>query len=247
TISTLCQEKGLYRSPQVTVMMRQAKTNQDTVIGAVNKPNTYSLRSGSSTLLDALVAAEGLAKDAGTLVEIQHPGFRNSKSTPRIAALKDQGIQNVAHEESLLTSGPQTVKIDLISATKEGKGGYYLPDGSIVNVERQDPLPIHVAGLVKNAGSYEFPLGKEVTLLDAIAEAGGISNPIANKVYIIRSKPGEEKPILIEASIRKAKHNLGLDNPRLAPGDYVTVEQTPLTAMYEAVRLFGFGISGRAF
>lgn len=246
-IASLCVEKGLYQSPQVTVTMKSAKTNRVTVIGAVTKAATYHLRSGSSTLLDAIVAAGGLAEDAGTNVEIRHPGYRNSRTTPRIAALGDQDVVNVSHENGSHAKGTQTVKVDLISATEKGQGGYYLPDGAIVNVERRDPLPIHVAGLVNKAGSYDFPMGKEMTLLDAIAEAGGISNPIANKIFIIRAAPGHEKPILIEASLRKAKHNLGLDNPRLAPGDYVSVEQTPGTALYEAVRLIGFGVSGRAF
>ena len=198
-------------------------------------------------MLEAIIKAGGLSQDAGTEVEIRHPGYRNSERAPRIAALDDQEVVNVAHSQSAGFTGPQTVKIDLIAATQQGQGGYYLPDGSIVNIERRDPLPIHVAGLVKKAGSYDFPLGKEMTLLDAIAEAGGLSNPLADKIYIIRTKPGRDEPILIQASLRKAKHNLGLDNPRLDPGDYVSVEQSPVTAFYEALRLIGFSIGGRAF
>jgi polysaccharide export outer membrane protein len=244
-IASLCRNKGLYKSPQVTVTMEQPQMNKVTVLGAVNKPKTYELRSGSSSLLDAITSAEGLAEDAGTQVEIRHPGFRNSNSAPRIALADGQGVIQ-ASRQTWEGTGPQTVRIDLVKAT-QGGGGYYLPDGSIVNVERRDPLPVHVAGLVRKPGAYDFPLGTEMTLLDAVAEAGGTSNPLANKVYIIRSKPGEEKPILIEASLRKAKHNLGLDNPPLAPGDYVSVEQTMSTALYEAVRLIGFGVSGTAF
>lgn len=245
-IASLCREKGLYKSPQVTVTMEQPKMNKVTVLGAVNKPKTYELRSGSSSLLDALTAAEGLAEDAGTQVEIRHPGFRNSDSAPRIALADGQGVIQ-ASRQTWEGTGPQTVKIDLVKATQNGDGGYYLPDGSIVNVERRDPLPVHVAGLVRKPGSYDFPLGREMTLLDAIAKAGETSNSLANKVYIIRTKPGHEKPILIEANLRKAKHNLGPDNPLLAPGDYVSVEQTLATALYEAARLIGFGVSGRAF
>jgi polysaccharide export outer membrane protein len=245
-IASLCQTKGLYQSPQVTVTMEQPQMNNVTVLGAVNKPKTYRLRSGSSSLLDAITAAEGLAEDAGTQVEIRHPGFRNSDSTPRIALADGQGVVQ-ASRQTWEGTGPQTVRIDLVKATQTGGGGYYLPDGSIVNVERRDPLPVHVAGLVRKPGAYDFPLGTELTLLDAVAEAGGTSNPLANKVYIIRSKPGHEQPILIEASLRRAKHKLGLENPPLAPGDYVSVEQTPATALYEAVRLIGFGVSGTAF
>lgn len=246
-IGSLCRERGLYRAPQVTVTMEQPKVNKVMVIGAVKEPSTYELKSGSSSLLEAIVMAGGLSEDAGTIVEIRHPGFRGTSRGPRIAAAGDPDVRTVMHEEPDAAGGPQTVRVDLISAAQEGSGGYYLPDGSIVNVERRDPLPIHVSGLVNKAAAYDFPIGKEMTLLDAIAEAGGTSNPLADKVYIIRAVPGQEEPILIEASLRRAKNHRGLDNPLLIPGDYVSVEQTAGSALYEALRLVGFGINGRAF
>ncbi len=113
-------------------------------------------------------------------------------------------------------------------------------------VERRDPKPIHVLGLVKKPDRYEFPVAEDLRLLDAIALASGTNNPLADKVYIIRNTPESEEPTLIEASIKKAKRN-GRADLRLAPGDIVSVEQTPTTSVYEAVRLIGFGVSGRAF
>ncbi|MCA9074198.1 MAG: SLBB domain-containing protein [Planctomycetaceae bacterium] len=250
-IATRCMEKGLYRSPQITVTMKQAKMNTVTVIGAVKEPNTYRLRSGSSSVLAALVRAGGLADNAGTTIEIRHPGFQAQDSTPAIASLTDDpngsGIVQAGFEESVEPNGARSMKIDLITATKQGYVGNHLPDGTIVMVEPRDPEAIHVIGLVKKPNQYEFPVGKELKLLDAIALAGGIANPVANKVYIIRKKPGTEETILIEATIRKAKNKQGLDNPRLAPGDVVSLEQTPATAFFEALRLVGFGVSGSAF
>ncbi len=251
--SILDQVRELYglNTPEVTVTMRQAKMNSITVIGAVNEPKTYKLRPGSSDVLSAIVHAGGLAENAGTMVEIRHPGFRNQLSTPAIAALSDgalgDGIVQAGYQDAMPSSAPQSVRIDLITATQQGQAGQHLPDGSIVMVESRDPEAIRVMGLVSKPNEYKYPVGKELMLLDAIALAGGTANVVANKVYIVRKKPGSDETILIEASIRKAKNKRGLDNPRLAPGDVVSVEQTPLTAVFEALRLIGFGVNGRAF
>ena len=43
------------------------------VVGAVEKPGVYDLPSAGSDLLSAIVAAGGLADNAGTLVELRHP------------------------------------------------------------------------------------------------------------------------------------------------------------------------------
>jgi polysaccharide export outer membrane protein len=250
-IASLCQEKDLYRSPQVTVAMKQPKLNLVTVIGAVKEPKTYSLRSGSSNLLTALVHAGGLADDAGTQVEIMHPGYRDSGQAPAIAGLPPgtpgSDVTLASNEVVIHPTGARSVKVDLVSASRYGNGGYYLPDGSVVTVERRDPLPLHVLGLVNKPDQYDFPIGKELKLLDAVALAGGVSNPLADKVYIIRTRPGQPQPALIEASVRRAKNERGLDNPVLSPGDVVSVEQTPATVAFETIRLIGFGVTGRAF
>ena len=108
-------------------------------------------------------------------------------------------------------------------------------------VERRDPEPIHVIGLVKSPGPIKYPLGTGINLLSAIGAAGGPTNQGANKVYIIRKVTGQPQPVVIEASIRKAKRNLA-DNLALAPGDQISVEQTPLTVFVDTIHLIRFAI-----
>ncbi len=247
-ISTKCVENGLYREPQVTVTLKHARMNSITVIGAVKEPRIYKLRPGASDVLNAIVQAGGLAENAGTTVEIRLPGFQNQSPSPSMSdGVSGDGIVQAGYRDAVVESGPQSVKIDLISATKNGQVGQHLPDRSIVMVESRDPDAIRVMGLVSKPNQYDYPVGQDLHLLDAIALAGGTRNPVANKVYIVRKKPNSEDTILIEATIRKAKNKRGMDNPRLAPGDVVSVEQTPATAFFEALRLVGFGVSGSAF
>jgi polysaccharide export outer membrane protein len=139
-----------------------------------------------------------------------------------------------------------SVRIDLVSAAQEGRGGQYLDDGDVVMVERRDPKPIHVLGLVRKPGQYELPTRQEMHLLDAIAVAGGLDIPWAENVIVIRKVANRKEPVLIKVKISEAKHD-GQANLRLAAGDVVSVEQTPATVMYDVIRKFNVGLGASLF
>ena len=75
-----------------------------------------------------------------------------------------------------------------------------------------------------------MPVGQPVHVLDAIAMAGERSNSWADKIYITRHVANENEPVVIETSVAAAQHN-NESNLRLAPGDVISVEQTPYTVM----------------
>jgi protein involved in polysaccharide export with SLBB domain len=143
------------------------------------------------------------------------------------------------------TSGPQNVRIDLATLTSEDPRKLDLPDGAVVMVERCDPPALQVIGLVKEPQQIEFPVGKDVHLLDAIAMAKGQNSLVADKIYIIRRRPEEPEPALIQVSMRAAKRN-GAENLLLEPGDTISVEQTPSTVLLEVVKAVGFNINAYA-
>jgi polysaccharide export outer membrane protein len=140
-------------------------------------------------------------------------------------------------------NGMNSYSIDLISAAKAGDGQYIVQDGGVVMVEKRDPAPIYVGGLVKAAGRYDYPIGQDLHLLDAINLAGGMSNQLANKIYVVRPVVGQKDPAVIEISFRDAKRSAD-SNILLGPGDVIQVEQTPGTVFMEALNLIRFGISG---
>ena len=246
-IAAACVQRAIYRSPQVTVTMKKQRTIRVMVSGGVKNPNVYNLPRGNSDLLSLLVLAGGLADNAGTLVEVRNPPSAGGSPSDRIAN-GPGGANNIeqagGHSQPLLAAAaksPQSVRIDLVSATKNGAGNFPLQDGAIVHVERRDPPPVHVLGLVHKAGKYEYPIGTELHLLDAVALASGVSNQAANKVYIIRHPEGQPQPTVIEASLRDAKRS-GDMNLKLAPGDVVSVEQTPTTMLLDTIHLIRFAI-----
>jgi polysaccharide export outer membrane protein len=72
--------------------------------------------------------------------------------------------------------------------------------GDIINVPGSQFLDIYVFGQVKNPGAVRMKKGSdEVTLLRAIAQAGGFSDRARRgKVLITRSEDGTEKKIYVD-------------------------------------------------
>ena len=255
TIVRACIERQLYRRPNVTVTMKKQRVNRVTVIGAVEKPDVYELPRGRCDLFAALVAAKGLAKDAGTIVEIRNPNRPTGSRRDPVASGGLGGINTVgvadgsaesaataALDTESTTGGPlRTIRIDLVSATKSGTGDYLLSDGAVVRVEKRDPEPLHVMGLVKKPNRYEFPIAEDVRVTDSIALAGGTSQAVCDKIFVIRRKPDGSGTAVIQVSLRQAKRN-SRANLSLAPGDVVSVEQTPATILMETLNVVRFGV-----
>jgi protein involved in polysaccharide export with SLBB domain len=88
-----------------------------------------------------------------------------------------------------------------------------------------------------------------VRVLDAIAMAGGVSSPVADKVYVIRHIDGELEPAVIQVSIAKAKRS-GDENMLLTTGDLVSVESTIATQSLDTLSTFfrvGLSMGGSMF
>lgn len=261
TIVAACIEKELYRRPNVTVTMKRQRMNRVMVVGAVKKPDVYELPRGRSDLLAAIVAAGGLEEDAGTNVEIRNPRRATGHRPSPIAADLRPGVDTVGHTNSLLpaTAGidgagtdvipvvdadgkMESIQVDLVSATKTGRSAYLIEDGGVVSIEKRDPEPLHVIGLVRKPDRYDFPIAEDLRVTDAVALAGGTSLALADKVFVVRRVPQSNDTAVIQVSLRQAKRNAQA-NLRLEPGDVVSVENTPATVLYEAFNIIRFNVS----
>ena len=234
-------DRGQFRSPHVTLTMKKKKSNRILVIGAVKEPGIKQIPSSESDLLSILSHAGGLADDAGTTVDIKNAMTRE-EAFNAIAAKRSRSSVTQTGFASATTNVGRSVKVDLISAVKEGRNSYYVGDGGVVYIKERDPEAVHVLGLVRKPGRLPFPLGEEFHVLDAIAEAGYTSSQVADKVYIVRQLDPSKGPFVIQASLRKARHDPS-HNLALAPGDLVSVEHTPATILMEAFQMIRFGVS----
>lgn len=241
--------KQLYRSPTVTVSFKQKKVNKVRVLGGVKEQGEYELPPGASDIASAIAAAGGLAENAGEKVEVRNPSGGASgrlRSVVDNSSLKPYSVVGEDSEDGGIRQA--SYQVNLASAATSGANSHYIEDGGVVMVEKRNPAPINVQGLVKKPDIYDFPVGKDVTVLTAISMAGGISNPLANKIFVVRQAENTgDEPVVIQVSLRKARRSgKGISNPRLQPGDTVFVEQTPQTVIFEALQLIRIGVNGTA-
>jgi len=242
-ISDACIREEQYRSPYVTVTMKQRKLHYVTVMGAVKHPDEYAIPAEACTLLAALVAADGLSEDAGTYVEVRAPGAASQDVLQAAGNIVPAGHTVVAMKQGL-----QAYRVDLASLHEQESASRPIPDRSVVMVEKRDPAPVQVIGLVRRQGQLEYPVGRDLRLLDAVSQAGGLTSGFADKILIIRQLADDDNPAVIKVSYNKAKSSSS-SNLRLAPGDVVSVEYTPATVLWDTVRNFvnfGFNASARA-
>jgi polysaccharide biosynthesis/export protein len=235
--------RGVFRTPCITLNMKQCRTNKISVVGAVSKPGPHELPRGSSSLMAALVAAEGLTKEAGMEVEIRHTDSRQAMAGGPQPAAPDSPdgangmVSPTGYEQTLpMAAGPSVTRVDLLEATAGRQKVPELRDGDVVYVAKRMLRPVYVIGLVRKPGEFPYPSTQQLRVLDALALAGGVSNPVAEDVLVIRQMPNQREPVRIAVSIQGAKN--GRDNVALAPGDTVTVEQTPTTVAVDVIQTF---------
>lgn len=264
-------QRDFFRRPNVTVLFRERMTHRVQVVGAVEAPGQYDIPAGHADLLSALVAAGGLKPEADTRVEVRFPG---RVAPPTLAASEARrvddpepgAVETAGFDQAEATagdvqpasyvggspppaaeaaSGATQYEVDLEQA--QGGPRHRLPDGAIVTVRRRPLRAIQVIGLVNRPNQFEIPNDREVRLLDALAMAGGRTYEVADHVRLIRSVPGHADAVVVDVSVEDAKLNQEA-NLRLAPGDVVSVEQTPLTTTLSVIReMFGVGIGLRPF
>ena len=242
TIATQAVARGVYRNPQVTAVLAKRKVNRVTVVGAVKAPGVYQLPRASSGLLEAIVAAGGLDEDADRFVEVRRPGrrvgpeiFRQNPANRTAGAGAHQNISQ--QSQGPVHQHPSSARVDLVSAVTQGTSGEDVGDGDVVMVSRRDTTTVKVMGLVNQPGEFEVPAGREFRVLDAISLAGGRPLQIATKVKVIRNLPGQGEPAVVQLNVNQAKRD-GATNIRLAPGDVVSVEETPLTMFVQTLQNF---------
>jgi polysaccharide biosynthesis/export protein len=269
-IAKAAVQRGIYVQPNVTVEFKKKAVNHVTVLGAVSEPGLIEVPRNSSDVVSAIAMAGGLTEEAGTEVEIiRHQATQTSNYTrfaentatnPADATPTDFDVELAAYSTlsqqptptAAGTTADSTVaeRINLAEITgRPGQMDYRLHDRDVVMVKPRPKRTIHVGGLVKTPGQFELPHTEDVRLLDAIALAGGSSSVVADKIYVIRPVKNRPQPLVIQASMQRAKHD-GQENLLLAEGDMISIEQTPATAVFDTLsKLFhiSMGITDPSF
>lgn len=236
-------ERGIYRQPTVVVTVEEPAVNRVTVIGAVVEPGVKKVPRNSSDVLSAIALAGGLSKRASTNVEVMRQNsstFMAGQSGGGVTLASYDGTSGAAPTEG--APPVRTSRLDLAQANPQRQAEYRVNDGDVVMVLPEKDRVIHVSGLVNTPNQFKIPRSQDVHVLDAIAMAGGVKSPVADKVVVIRRVKDKPEPAVIKVSIAAAK-KAGNENIRLAPGDMVSVEQTPTTLVVDTfTNIFNIGL-----
>jgi len=180
-LAELLQANGLVSHPQVTVFLREQRSQPITVIGAVNRPMVYQAIRATS-LLEVLTEAGGVANDAGSTVIVTRAG-NPAAAEPADAAGNNGDPADVA---------PLVMTINLSDLLDSGDSKYNIPllGGDFVSVPRAGI--VYVVGAVDKPGGFVLANDREqMTTLKILALAGGLKGTARPHQAVILRKNGD--------------------------------------------------------
>ena len=196
-------------NPQVDIFVREYRSRQVAVIGAVAKPGLYRLASEADTLLDMLSQAGGLTKEASQRIH-----FIPAEPVERGKALKLAStlpVQLTSQSPSpLLLKRSDPLVLDLQTLTK-GTNQLYLAmpmrPGDVILVPGAGEVLIE--GWVPKPGAY--PANAGLTVLGAVAVAGGpMFAADTSAVRIVRTQANGKKSLFL-ANLQDIKQGIQED------------------------------------
>jgi polysaccharide export outer membrane protein len=161
TIARELRNQKLLLSPQVNVLVKEFATQGVSVSGEVQHPGVYQVL-GSRTLLDLISMAGGLTNVADTRITVQRRGPAEEKITVKL---------KTDDPETSLANDVQVYPGDLILVPRAGI--------------------VYVLGDVNRPGGFVMQDSGKITLLQALAQAGGASKSASLSKSVLMRKNAE--------------------------------------------------------
>ncbi|HKT51914.1 MAG TPA: polysaccharide biosynthesis/export family protein [Candidatus Angelobacter sp.] len=161
TIARELRNKKLLISPQVNVLVKEFASQGVSVSGEVQHPGVYQIL-GSRTLLDLISMAGGLTNFADTRITVQRRGAAEEKVTVKL---------KTDDPETSLANNVQVYPGDLILVPRAGI--------------------VYVLGDVNRPGGFVMQDSGKITLLQALAQAGGASKSASLSKAVLMRKNAE--------------------------------------------------------
>ena len=192
-------EERFFRRATVSVQVIEFRSKPISVLGAVKTPGDLAF-SGRWTLLEALTAAGGLTASHGDIIYV----LRRANN-----GLSDQVEISV---KDLLERADPTVNIPIFA-------------NDLINIPETVNVTVYCMGEVATPGAYEFKSTERISLLAAIARAGGLGDRASSKIKIKRtdSRTGQERELEVDYDriVDGKDPDLGLQE-----GDIVVVKES---------------------
>jgi polysaccharide export outer membrane protein len=228
-------EAYMYR-PQLNLFVREYRSRQVAVLGAVAKPGLYNLASGADTILDMIGLAGGMKEEAAPrLLFIPAEPAESEKAKELISTLP---VQLVSRDPSpLVLKRTDPISIELKNFAHGAQQIYLtLParPGDVIVVPGSGA--VLVQGWVEKPGSYKITPG--LTVLGAVAAAGGPLFPANTSAVNVMRTGKDGGIILLLADIEKIKRGERSD-VSVQEGDVIDVAASgPKLVPYGFYRFF---------
>jgi polysaccharide export outer membrane protein len=212
--------RSYMKDPHVGVFVKAIRSHPVSVFGAVEEPGVYQIR-GAKTLVEVLSMAQGLASDAGDTVIVMRSG---GALPPDTAGASTGGS----------ASAPAgTIRIPLEGLLDSGnpRDNVLVYPGDVVKVTRAGI--VYVVGEVRKPGGFTLKTNENISVLQALALAEGLTRTSAAKrALIIRTSKTSGKREEIAINLDKILKGRAPD-PLLRARDIVFVpNSTGRAALY---------------
>ncbi len=198
---------SVFRDVAVHVTLVEPESTRVLVYGAVQTPGMVLLRRTERNLLFAIVGAGGVSQSASGRVTLR-----------RLGDAREEITLNLLDPRQL----------------KEALSLPPLQDGDLVAVEAAVPNTIFVGGLVLGSRPQLYPPGTQVTILQALAAAGGLRTDVTPTEGTLIRRMADGKEVQVKLDLDRLY--TGRDpNITLAAGDVLWVPDTMLTRVQDWV------------
>ena len=210
-------------NPIVSLSVTELHSRPITVVGAVRSPMTFQATS-SMTLLDAITRAGGIADNAGPEILITHqPSSGSSGTVGLVERILAKSLQD-----------PNSSTADLV-----------LQGGDIVRIPVAGQ--IFMVGTVNHPGPFSITSNEDMTMMKALAIAGGLGGYASHTAYIYRADANDSHKSEIPVKIGKILARKSPDVPLYANDMVYIPTRSILQAGRKDVRNIRCCIGNRVF
>ncbi|HXU12632.1 MAG TPA: polysaccharide biosynthesis/export family protein [Candidatus Binatia bacterium] len=187
------------QDPQVSVFVKEFGGKKVSVIGAVGKPGVYAML-GPRTLLQVLSEAGGLSKEMG----------------PHLYLIRSDA-----------SGSTETIPINLndLMMNRDPALNLAVSPGDVISVPIDRAVSVFVDGAVRTPGRLEEVASRPITLLQAIAKAGGTTDRASLKTVQILRRGEDQTKATARFNLKRIRQGKDPD-PILEDGDVVVVPET---------------------
>ncbi len=146
-------DKEVVKDPQVSVFVKEYRSQPVTVLGAVKNPGQFQITL-QLRLVDILSLAGGLQPNAGDMAMIQRPSVNGNGTEDEI------------------------LKVDLRELLEKGdlRLNMAMRGGDVIHIREREDKFVYIVGELNKPGAFAVPPKRDMRVTEVFAMAGGASN-----------------------------------------------------------------------